>query len=383
MVAAVRKGQSLRSVARQFGVGVATVACWVRRARGQRLDRVDWSDHSSVPHKTRRTETSLEDRVLRVRRELAHSDLGAVGADALRQALLAEGLAKVPSVRTINRILGRRGVLDSRQRTRRPAPPKGWYLPEVAAAQAELDCLDIVEGLVIKDGPHVEVLNGVSLHGGLVASWPVVSPVTSQLTVCSLLEHWREVGLPGYAQFDNDMIFQGTHRYPDALGRVIRVCLSLAVVPVFVPPNEMGFQAMIESYNGWWQARVWARWQHPSLAALQERSLRHVRALRQHRAARIEAAPTRRAFPADWRLDLKKRPGGHLVYLRRTNAQGEVNLLGQTWKVSDVWPSRLVRCEVDLDSDTIRFYTLRRKEPISQPQILEVHYRLPNRGFQD
>jgi hypothetical protein len=325
----------------------------------------------------------LEDRVLRVRRELAHSDLGAVGADALRQALLAEGLAKVPSVRTINRILGRRGVLDSRQRTRRPAPPKGWYLPEVAAAQAELDCLDIVEGLVIKDGPHVEVLNGVSLHGGLVASWPVVSPVTSQLTVCSLLEHWREVGLPGYAQFDNDMIFQGTHRYPDALGRVIRVCLSLAVVPVFVPPNEMGFQAMIESYNGWWQARVWARWQHPSLAALQERSLRHVRALRQHRAARIEAAPTRRAFPADWRLDLKKRPGGHLVYLRRTNAQGEVNLLGQTWKVSDVWPSRLVRCEVDLDSDTIRFYTLRRKEPISQPQILEVHYRLPNRGFQD
>jgi len=383
MVAAVRKGQALRAVARQFGVGVATVACWAHRARGQRLDRVDWSDRPSVPHKTRRTETSLEDRVLRVRRQLAHSDLGAVGADALRQALLAEGLAKVPSVRTINRILGRRGVLDGRQRARRPAPPKGWYLPEVAAAKAELDGLDIVEGLVIKDGPQVEVLNAVSLYGGLVASWPVASPVTSQLTVGALLEHWRQVGLPGYAQFDNDMIFQGPHRYPDALGRVIRVCLSLAVVPVFVPPHEMGFQAMIESYNGWWQARVWARWQHPSLAALQERSLRHVRALRQHRAARIEAAPTRRPFPADWQLDLKKRPGGRLVYLRRTNAQGEVNLLGQSWKVSDVWPSRLVRCEVDLDSDKIRFHTLRRTDPTSQPQVLAVDYRLPNRGFQD
>jgi hypothetical protein len=383
MVAAVRAGQSLRAVAGQFGVGVATVACWVRRARGQRLDRLDWSDRSSVPHKTRRTETSLEDRVLKVRRELAHSDLGAVGAVAIRQALLAEGLAEVPSVRTINRILGRRGALDGRKRTRRPAPPTGWYLPEVAAGEAEVDCIDIVEGLVIKDGPHVEVLNCVSLHGGLVASWPVPSPVTSQLTVSALREHWREVGLPHYAQFDNDMIFQGTHRYPDALGRVIRLCLSLAVVPVFVPPNEMGFQAMIESYNGWWQARVWARWQHPSVAALQERSLRHVRALRQHRAARIETAPARRAFPADWRLDLKKRPGGRLVYLRRTNAQSEVNLLGQTWKVSEVWPSRLVRCEVDLDSDKIRFHTLRRKEPTSQPQILEVDYRLPNRGFQD
>jgi hypothetical protein len=36
-----------------------------------------------------------------------------------------------------------------------------------------------------------------------------------------------------------------------------------------------------------------------------------------------------------------------------------------------------------LDRDKIRFFTLRRKEPTSQPQILEVDYRLPNRGFQD
>ena len=137
-------------------------------------------------------------------------------------------------------------------------------MPEVAAAKAELDSIDIVEGLVIKDGPQVEVLNGVSLHGGLVVSWPVVSPVTAELTVQSLVTHWREVGLPGYAQFDNDMIFHGTHRYPDALGRVIRLCLSLGVVPVLVPPRETGFQAMIESYNGWWQAKVWSRFQHPT-----------------------------------------------------------------------------------------------------------------------
>ena len=32
---------------------------------------------------------------------------------------------------------------------------------------------------------------------------------------------------------------------------------------------------------------------------------------------------------------------------------------------------------------TIRFFTLRRKDPASQPQIREVDYRLPNRGFQD
>jgi putative transposase len=383
MVTAVRRGQSLRAVARQFSVGVATVAHWVERAKGQRLDRVDWSDHSHAPHKARRTDTSLEDRVVKARGDLAHGDLGAIGAAAIRQALVDQGVANLPSVRTINRILARRGMLDGRKRTRRPPPPRGWYLPSVAKALAELDSFDIVEGLVIKDGPQVEVLNGVSLHGGLVVSWPTVSPVTAEMTVQSLVAHWRLVGLPGYAQFDNDMTFHGTHRYPDALGRVIRLCLSLGVVPVFVPPRETGFQAMIESYNGWWQAKVWSRFPHANLEDLQGHSQKYVQALLKQRAARVEAAPDRRAFPAGWKLNLKTRPRGQLVFLRRSNGTSEVTLLGRSWQLGQVWPNRLVRCEVDLDHDQIRFFTLRRKEPTSQPQILEVDYRLPNRGFQD
>jgi hypothetical protein len=319
---------------------------------------------------------------LKARSDLAQSDLGAIGAGPIRQVLVEQGVAAVPSLRTINRILARRGALDARLRTRRPPPPRGWYLPDVAAAKAELDSFDIVEGLVIKDGPPVEVLNGVSLHGGLVVSWPTVSPVTAEMTAASLAEHWRAVGLPGYAQFDNDMIFQGTHRYPDALGRIIRLCLSLGVVPVFVPPRETGFQAMIESYNGWWQAKVWSRFQHAGLEDLQGHSQKYVAALLKQRAARIETAPDRRAFPEDWKLDLRKRPPGRLVYLRRSNGLSEVTLLGQTWQLGQVWPHRLVRCEVDLDKNKIRFFTLRRKDPTSQPQILEVDYRLPDRGFQ-
>jgi transposase len=77
MVAAVRRGQPLRAVARQFGVGLATVAYWVQRAKGQRLDRVDWSDRPRAPRTTRRTAAAMEDRVLKARQELAQSDLGA------------------------------------------------------------------------------------------------------------------------------------------------------------------------------------------------------------------------------------------------------------------------------------------------------------------
>src|SRR3954452_8956655 len=100
MVTAVRHGQPLRAVARAFGVGLATVAHWVERAKGQRLDRVDWSDGSQAPHKPRRTATAVEYLVLTTRSDLAKGDLGAIGADAIREALLDRGLGKAPSVRT-------------------------------------------------------------------------------------------------------------------------------------------------------------------------------------------------------------------------------------------------------------------------------------------
>ena len=204
----------------------------------------------------------------------------------------SRGLPDPPSVRTIGLILERRRALDrrSRRRTRRPPPPPGWYLPPVADGRAELDSFDLVEGLVIRGGIHVEVLNGISLHGGLVVSWPHTA-ITADFVVGTLVEHWRAAGLPGYAQFDNDPIFEGPQIHPDTIGRVTRACLSLGVVPVFVPPRETGFQAAIEGFNGLWQAKVWARFQHPSLEALQAQSVRYVAGHRQRAAARIEAAP--------------------------------------------------------------------------------------------
>jgi putative transposase len=384
MVAAVRRGLSMRRAAAQFGVALSTVQHWVTRAGTQRLDRVDWASRPRGPRQpANRSPRELEDLVLTLRRELKDtSDLGEFGAAAIHRTLQDRGVRPVPSVRTLGRILERRGALDGRKRRRRPAPPPGWYLPDVAAGRAELDSFDIVEGLVIKGGIAVEVLNGISLHGGLAASWPMTG-VTARTTVRALSEHWRQVGLPGYAQFDNDTIFQGPHQYADVVGRVMRLCLSLGVVPVFAPPRETGFQAAIESYNGRWQAKVWARFVHDSLDGLGQRSGKFVAAGRLRAAARIEAAPPRRPFPKGWRLDLQARPKGRLIFLRRTDAQGGVELLGHRFEVDPLWPHRLVRAEVDLDANRIRFFALRRREPKHQPQLREVSYTLLRRRFQE
>jgi hypothetical protein len=40
------------------------------------------------------------------------------------------------------------------------------------------------------------------LHGGIAESFPL-SRMTAENTVQKMIEFWKEVGLPDYAQFDN------------------------------------------------------------------------------------------------------------------------------------------------------------------------------------
>jgi hypothetical protein len=373
----------MREAARLYQVGLATVERWFERARNKLLDEVDWTDRPSIPHRIQRTSAAMEELVLTVRHELkATSALGEYGALAVRSELLHRGIVSVPSVRTIGRILQRRGALDGRRRLRHRPPPPGWYLPKVAERRSELDSFDVVEGLMIEGGMDVEVLNGISVHGALVTSWPDTA-ITAANTVKILTEHWRLFGLPTYAQFDNDTRFQGAHQFRDSIGRVVRLCLSLKVIPVFAPIQETGFQAAIESYNARWQAKVWQRFHYDSLPAVQAQSARYVAAYRNRLRTRIEQAPTRQPFPDCWQLDLQARPGGHIIFLRRTNEQGQVSLLGHRFAVDNNWPHRLVRAEVDLNCGFICFYALRRREPTWQPLLRTVEYQLPTRRFKD
>lgn len=386
MVRAVRRGEPMRAVARDFGVALYAVQRWVRRAGRQRLDRVDWSDHpAGCLSPANRTPQGLEDVVLGVRKELKEqSALGEYGAVAIHRELVqhqaAATAARLPSIRTIGRILDRRGVLDGQRRIRRPAPPRGWFLPEVYAQRAELDSFDIVQDLRIESGPFVDVLNGISLHGGLCASWPTTQ-MTAKYAVDSLIEHWRACGLPTYAKFDNDTIFQGAHQFRDAFGRVTRLCLSLGVTPVFAPPRETGFQADIENYNGRWQLKVWHRFHFATPESVVAQSARFVAAARKRAATRIDSAPPRHSFPTDWQLDLQAPLRGTVIYLRRTDDQGQAHFLGHSFRVSEHWCNRLVRAEVKLSLGEIRLYALRRREPGAQPLLATHPYNPPGRAF--
>jgi hypothetical protein len=380
MVQLVRAGMSQRAVARRLRVGLATVQLWLIRAADRPLDEVDWSDRSSQPIHRTRTRPELEDLVLDIRRRLREeSVLGEYGPAAIRRELEEQaGSGPLPALRTIARILDRRGALDARRRVRRAPPPAGWYLPDVRDREVELDSFDVISGLRLQGGIGFDVLTGISLHGGLVATW-VQSAVSGVSTVGSLHEHWRSVGRPGYAQFDNDARFIGGQGNPNSIGSVIRFCLTVGVVPVFAPPLEMGFQAAIEAYNGRWQRKLWARFWDPGLADLEARSRAYVEASRRRAAVRIEAAPERRLLTLERIPDLGGPPAGRLVFLRRTGDTGSVSILRRSYPVDRRWLHRLVRGELDLDARRLRFYALRRRDPSDQPLLAEVEFEPPAR----
>lgn len=383
MVRTVRRGRSMHAVARQFKVSVSTVSLWVERAHGQRLDRADFSDRApGCALGWNRTAVPVERRIVELRRHLREqSVLGEWGARAIRYALEAEMDAGVPSIATINRTLSRHGLQDATRRLRRPAPPRGWYLPEVAAGRAEVDCFDFIEDLKIAAGPLLSVLTAKSLHAGLTDAW-VLEQISAKGALSCLVARWQRDGLPTYAQFDNDTAFQGAHQFAHAVGRVSRLCLTLGVIPVFVPPLEHGMQNPIEGFNALWQAKVWARHRVAGANELQSRSDQYIRAHRARNRGRVESAPARGTMPKDFVFDLRAHLRGQMIFIRRTDETGQVHLLGQRFAVSPNWPYRLVRCEVDFDHHCIRCYALRRRAPTEQALLNTLPYQRPDKPFQ-
>lgn len=372
MVQAVRAGMSYRRAASRWQVAVSTVALWVKRARGKPLTNVVWADRSHrAHHNPQRSSVAVLQSIRRGRSYLKDRDaLGEYGPAAIHRWLLGQGLL-APSERTIARWLSKWGV-SGRERWRRPAPPKGWYLPEVAAGLAELDSADVVEGLRLARRGRIEVLNILGLWDGLADSHPA-ERISSQEVREALERRWRERGCPRYVQFDNDTIFTGAHVQRDYFGRLVHWCQCLGVVPVFTPPALLGFQGMIEAYNRRWQERVWHRWRHRNLAQLRRRSAAFIEAYAQRqRHRRGQASALRRA----WQNPQAKPAAIPIIALRRLDELGAVRLCAQRLRVAPHWAGRLVRCEIDVATQSVTVFGLRRADPRHQPKLARRRLRV-------
>lgn len=364
MVAAVRRGASVREVAQRFKKSRTMVNRWLERAAGKRLDRVDWAAAPPGNPRPRKTAAGVVRSVLSLRKWLEHgSALGECGAAAIRAELL-KGNPTAPALRTIARILADHHV-GRAERVRRPPPPPGWYLPELLSRSAEVDSFDFIESRSIKGSPSMDIFTAMSLFGSISGAYLLEGATVPAARNC-LTSYWQQWLLASFAQFDNDSIFQGSPGHDLHLGRLVHFCLCLGVSVIFAPPTEQGFQNKLESFNGHWQDKVWRRYRHLALPLFQERNAAFLNAHHVKHALRIAAAPARRPFPA---VIPERIQSSRVIFVRRADATGTVKLLGRSFQVPLTAAYRLVRCDWHAQTHHFEIFRLFRREPSYQPRI--------------
>ena len=221
-----------------------------------------YRDWSRTPHfSPTRTAREMEEMVRLTRLSLYNAG-EFCGPEAIRWRLEADGETP-PSASTIKRILRRHGL--THKRTGR-YEPKGKAYPKLPATKPnDVHEYDFV-GPCYLEGP----VKFHSLHAlDLVTRRCGLEPLTSKTeTVRSVWNLWNRLGMPRFAQVDNEMVFYGSPRYPRGLGQFIRLCCLYGVEAVFIPIREPWRNGAVEKFNDHWLYKFYRRVRMESLEEL-------------------------------------------------------------------------------------------------------------------
>ena len=356
-----QRGKGFETVIRQVGRCRSWLAKWLRRFRKE--GKAGLKDQSRVPHGIwRKTPAALVEKVLLLRDALeAHrtrrTAFSGISAEAIQWELGRQRIRKIPSLRTIERILARHGRTQRgpHHRSHGGGPP---YPGPVAKQIGDLHQTDLVGPRRLR-GPH-GVTRFYSFHTVDVAGHTAATsqaPDKQAITLCRhLVQAWRSLGVPVISQMDNEMAATGGGRYPHSLSQVIRLHLLLGVHLLFIPPGEPGRNGPVESFNGLWQERVLHRHSCPTLAHLRRvdrRFSRYYHYQKPHRALRHKDQGTR--FPGilrdrRWKqlahlpqqfqlaayLDAKAQihfpvAKGKVAWIRKVDGRGHIDVNGKTY----------------------------------------------------
>jgi transposase InsO family protein len=203
--AVVLEGRSCREVARAHGVSKSWVAALVARYRGGGYDAIRARSRAAHTIANRSSE-ELEDKVVRLRKELTDSGFDA-GAQTIHYHL---GLAapSPPSVSTIWRILKRRGFVSPQPHKR----PKSSYIRFEASLPNETWQSDVTF-FELEDGTKVEILNFLDDFSRVCVASKVVATTTAPDVVATLYEAGGTWGLPASLLTDNGAIYTAAYRH--------------------------------------------------------------------------------------------------------------------------------------------------------------------------
>jgi len=186
--------------------------------------------------------------IVKTKKRLENTKYAQIGALAIKWELTKLNI-KPPQIWTINRILKREGLIKKREKGYKS---KGKIYPSIAIDKPnKLHQVDLVGPRYIYSKERLYSVNAMDVfrHKVKIKNVPFRN---SNNVISALIEVWKTLGIPFYCQFDNQEVFKGSTRRPRWFSRIIRLCLSLGIEPVFVPFSEPWRMAEIEHFNDVW-----------------------------------------------------------------------------------------------------------------------------------
>lgn len=213
---------SVTQVCAELGISRQSYYVYRRRFAAEGVDGL--APRSRRPHRSpRRLDASVEDAVVAAHKQLEEEGWDS-GAISIRSRLLANAAAaggldqqadrdggdksgRVPSLRSIHRILQRRGVRAAQPRKRTRASYRRFEFP------ASNDCWQIdAFDHALADGTHVVIFEVIDDHSRLLVAnlaWPSEDGAGAWLAVSSAIARY---GPPRMLLSDNSLAFSGARR---------------------------------------------------------------------------------------------------------------------------------------------------------------------------
>lgn len=221
-----------------------------------------WSQSSSRAPKNsqHQRDEQLEQLIVRTRKQLLAEPFSQYGPQAIAYRLEQQGHIS-PPIWYIARVLKRHHLIREKKNSPYIAKGKKYPYEYVLCHQ-----MDFVGPRYLSNKARYYFLSLIDCDSHW-AQTAVLENQTSSAVCQQLIRFWQRVGIPDFLQMDNDLAFWGSLKMPGAVGKVIRIALSLGVTAVFIPQGEPWRNGIIEHFNHTMQSYL-LKTMHPNPEAL-------------------------------------------------------------------------------------------------------------------
>ena len=364
---------------------------WIERFKG---NKAEWYlDESKEPKtKPKKIEPELESVIVNIRQELVKRDTPQTryafhGSVAIHQRLDEMGYEDKPHLSTIQRVLQRNHLIESKERIIDPSKPKIFY-PDIRAQHpGHIYELDLVTPRYITGYGRVVSVNRVDICTSQ-ANLDQYSSKGADSIIDFVVDDWKNYAKPQYLKLDNEASFRGSLIHSRTFGKLTRFCLNFGVEIIFIPFNEPWRNPFIESFNSRFNERLWLFQKFTDLRHLRQESRQfcdqhnHYQSYRkEHFSKQNLHGYTSTKFPENFVFDTATElpiTNGRLHFIRLVDDKGFINILNEPIYVNKNLCSEYVWSTINTADQTLKiFYQAMEKMPRELVKTLDYKLREP------